>query len=146
MKNRDVRYELLSHKAVFTSKEAASVRSTPITESAKSLILQADDQKILAVLQGHLKIRMKDFKSSFGFKNVRLASVQEVNEVTGLDIGSIPPIGVLFGISTYVDRGICHIDSIVFNAGSHTTSLIIPTSDFLEMANPYIGHFAGIPN
>ena len=66
--------------------------------------------------------------------------------MTGLDIGSIPPIGVLFGISTYVDTGICHIGSIVFNAGSHTTSLIIPTSDFLEMADPYIGHFDEVAN
>ena len=37
LKNRDIRYELLSHKAVFTSEEAARTRSTPITESAKSL-------------------------------------------------------------------------------------------------------------
>ena len=143
---RDIQYKLLSHDAVFTSKEAAQVRNTPITESAKSLVLSADNQTVLAVLQGHLRIEMKNFKKAFGFKNVRLASAEEVNQATGLHIGSIPPMGLLFGISTYIDAGIRDIVSIVFNAGSHTTSLVIPTSGFLEIVDPYIGHFAQIVN
>jgi len=142
LKNREIQYKLLSHEPVFTSAQAAQVRNTSITESAKSLVLSADNQAVLAVLQGHLRIKMKDFKREFGFKNVRLASSEEVNQVTGLDIGSIPPIGLLFGIATYIDAGISDIGNIVFNAGSHTTSLVIPTSAFLEIVDPYIGHFA----
>ena len=68
--------------------------------------------------------------------------VNASTQVTGLDIGSIPPIGLLFGIATYIDAGISDIGNIVFNAGSHTTSLVIPTSAFLEIVDPYIGHFA----
>ena len=146
LKNREIQYKLLSHKAVFTSEQAAQVRNTSITESAKSLVLNADNQAILAVLQGHLRIKMKDFKREFGFKNVRLASSEEVNQLTGLHIGSIPPIGLLFGMSTYIDAGIRDITSIVFNAGSHTTSLVIPTAGFLEIVDPYIGHFAQATN
>ena len=146
LKIRDIHYRLLSHSAVFTSEEAAQVRNTSITESAKSLVLSAHNQTVLAVLQGHLRIKMKDFKRAFGFKNVRLASAEEVNQATGLHIGSIPPMGLLFGIATYMDAGISDITSIVFNAGSHTTSLVIPTAGFLEIVDPYIGHFAQMAN
>lgn len=146
LKNREIQYKLLSHEAVFTSEQAAQVRNTSITDSAKSLVLSADNQAVLAVLQGHLRIKMKDFKREFGFKNVRLASSEEVNQLTGLHIGSIPPIGLLFGMSTYIDSGIRDIPSIVFNAGSHTTSLVIPSAGFLKIVDPYIGHFAQATN
>ena len=57
-------------------------------------------------------------------------------EGTGLQPGSIPPFGSLFGLPTRCDPALAETPSINFNAGDHALSVQMAYSDFLAAEKP----------
>jgi len=66
----------------------------------------------------------------------------QVKSITDVEIGAVPPFGGLFTISLYVDKSLSENETIVFNAGSHTKSILIKYSDFEKVSKPIIGIFS----
>jgi aspartyl-tRNA synthetase len=94
-----VEYKTFEHKPVFTSEEAAQVRGTSIESGAKALVCMADGKPIMVVVSAASKLDLKAFKQATGFKDVALVDKDTLLKVTGLQPGSVPPFGSLFGIS-----------------------------------------------
>jgi prolyl-tRNA editing enzyme YbaK/EbsC (Cys-tRNA(Pro) deacylase) len=132
----------MTHEPTRTSEESARVRGTPLEQGAKAMVFQADGDPVLLVLQAHLRIDSRAFKRAFAVKNLRLVSPDELRELTGLEVGAVPPFGSLIGLPTYVDRRLLDLPQISFNAGSRTASVIMATSDYGRLANPTIADFA----
>src|SRR5688572_28929599 len=89
-------YDLLRHAPVFTSEEAAQVRGTSLASGAKALVCKADERFVMFVLPANRKLDSKLAMAALGIKSLRLASREEVLELTGLAPGSIPHFGQLF--------------------------------------------------
>lgn len=137
-----ITYRKIDHKPVFTSQEAADVRGTKLEEGAKALIMIADKKPIMAVIPGHLKADTKALKTLFKIKDLRMASPEEVKEVTQVEIGAVPPFGNLFNITLYVDRKFEEMEKISFNAGSHTQSMEMTSKDFIKITNPVLAEIS----
>ena len=71
-----------------------------------------------------------------GVKSLRFASKEEVEQLTGLQPGSIPPFGSLFELKTYCDPALGENESINFNAGDHAVSVQMPFADFVRVESP----------
>jgi nondiscriminating aspartyl-tRNA synthetase len=138
-------FESYEHEPVKTSEEAARIRNTPLHEGAKALVMYADDKPIMMVLPADLKADLNTFKHSFHVRNLRMATPDEVQEITGVPIGAVPPFGHIFGISLYMDEGLRDNKEIVFNAGLHTKSVRMNEKDFEKIAHPTIGKFSKQP-
>ena len=67
---------------------------------------------------------------------VRFATKDEVEQLTGLQPGSIPPFGSLFGLKTYCDPALGQNASINFNAGDHAISVQMPYSEYIRVETP----------
>src|SRR5439155_15551596 len=113
-------YEVLRHAAVFTSEEAAAVRGTSLASGAKALICKADEQFLMIVLPADRKLASKLVRKASGAKSLRFASREEVEHLTNLSPGSIPPFGSLFNLPTWCDERLSEQARINFNAGDHT--------------------------
>jgi len=135
-------YEPYEHEAVFTSEEAAKVRNTPLSQGAKALVLYADDAPIMVAVPGDRKLDMKAFKKRYGIKDLRMATPEEVQQVTGVPIGAVPPFGHIFGIPLYMDARFMEEDAVSFNAGSHTRSVRMKQKDYQRLAKPTVGEFS----
>lgn len=135
-------YERFEHEPVFTSEDAARIRGTELKQGAKALVLYADKKPVMVVVPGDRKIDTKKFKSLYGIKDLRMASPDEVEDVTGVKIGAVPPFGNLFGIPMYVDSKLRDNQKISFNAGSHTKSITMSCGDFEKSTKPFIGDFS----
>lgn len=142
LKECKAEFTSLEHEAVFTSEEAARVRSTTISQGAKAMIMFADDTPVMLVLPGNKKVDMKLFKTNNKLKNLRMATPEEVEKVTGVKVGAVPPFGNLFGIQHYVDPSLGENKEIVFNAGSHTKSIVMKYTDFIDNTKPRIELFS----
>src|SRR6185503_19425525 len=101
---KSIPFEILCHAPVFTSEEAAAVRGTPLASGAKALICRADEQFFMIVLPADRKLASKAVRKAGGIKSLRFASREEVEQLTGLQPGSIPPFGNLFGLPTWCDE------------------------------------------
>ena len=139
---RSIPYSVLRHAPVFTSEEAATVRGTPLASGAKALVCKADERFIMIVLPADRKLASKAVRSSAGIKSLRFASRAEVETITGLAPGSIPPFGSLFGLPTWCDERLAEHSQINFNAGDHAISLSMSYADYLTAEQPQLGRFA----
>jgi len=141
--NREkIEYEVLEHKAVFTSKEAAQVRGTELKQGCKALVLKTEEGHIQAVVPGNKELDLEKLQKATLFKKLELADAKEVRKVTGCNIGSVPPFGNLFGLKIYFDKSVLENDVVAFNAGQHTKSIKMKAKDLAKIVNPIVGEFS----
>lgn len=131
-----VKFTVVEHPPVYTSEEASKIRDTSLAIGAKALIWFADKSPILVVVPGDKKLNLKKFKNAFGIKDMRFATPEEVEELTGLQIGSIPPLGKVLGLASYFDVSFSLGNQVAFNAGLHTVSILMSAEDLIRVEGP----------
>ncbi|MEZ6255856.1 MAG: YbaK/EbsC family protein [Patescibacteria group bacterium] len=138
LETNKISYKRLEHEYVRTSKEAASIRGVSESTGAKALILTGDCGDILCVLPGDQKLDLKKIKTHLNVKNLCLASPDNVKELTGLEVGSIPPFGVVLNLRTLYDRSLLEKELVAFNAGDHCVSIIMNPQDLAKLNKPEV--------
>jgi Ala-tRNA(Pro) deacylase len=136
LRGKSVEFTVLRHAPVFTSEQAAAVRGTSLASGAKALVLKAGDGFFLAVLPADRKLDSKKARDALGVKALRFATKEEVEQITGLQPGSIPPFGSLFGLKTHCDPALGENPAINFNAGDHAISVQMSYADFASVEAP----------
>src|SRR5947209_16948929 len=136
LRQAGVPFTVLRHAPVYTSEEAAAVRGTPLASGAKALVVKAGDAFALLVLPADRKLDSRRARAALGVKALRFATPAEVEQLTGLRPGSIPPFGSLFRLPTYCDPALSANVSINFNAGDHAVSIAMTCADFLAVEKP----------
>ncbi len=140
--NHQVKYQALEHEPTRTCADSARIRGTTADQGAKALVCLADKTPIMIVLSCSQKLDAKLFKQTFKVKDLRFASPLEVSQITGLEIGSIPPWGSLFKLATYLDTSLSSQSQIAFNAGDTRRSIIMNYSDYVLLEKPNIGRIS----
>src|SRR5256885_17087093 len=90
LRERGVSFTVLRHEPVFTSEQAAAVRGTPLASGAKALVMKAGDRFVLFVLPADRKLDSRKAREGLRVKSLRFATKEEVEQLTGLQPGSIP--------------------------------------------------------
>ena len=138
-------YDNFQHKPVFTSKEAAEVRGVSLDSGAKAMLLRDNSSEsvetsvlfTLAVMSASKKFSWKLVKKVLKVKNMRFATPEEVQQVTGCLPGAVPPFGSVFGVQTIVDESLYQQgETINFNCGLRTHSMKLKVNDYLEIEKP----------
>ena len=144
LSSKNLEFEHITHEHVHRSEDAAKIRGNRVEQAAKAIVLKIRNRKskeyefVQCVISGHKKIDLKKLKSLLELDNASLASPEEVLEKTGCTIGSVPPFGKLFGISTFVDSSITEQEYIFFSAGTHNDSIKIKSKDYIAAVEPEI--------
>jgi Ala-tRNA(Pro) deacylase len=131
-----VPFTVTRHAPVFTSEEAAAIRGVALSSGAKALIVKAGDEFLMLVVPADRKLDSKKARTCLGVKSLRFASREEVEQLTGLQPGAIPPFGSLFGLATRCDPALGLNERINFNAGDHSISIAMTHADYLAVEKP----------
>lgn len=142
LKENSIEFKEIKHTPVTTSEEAATARGTKLEQGAKALLMIADNNPILIVLSAAKKLDNGAFKKQFSFKDLKMATADEVKKISGAEIGGVPPFGNLFNTPVYVDESFLSENEIAFNAGSKEKSIIMKSSDFKKLVNPQVGQYS----
>lgn len=142
LKQHGVAFDVLRHEPVYTSEQAAAVRGTPLASGAKALICKGDEEFVMFVLPADRKLASKAIRRARGWRKLRFATADEVQALTGLKPGSIPPFGGLFGLPTLCDSRLGENETINFNAGDHSISVSMAYADYVKVEGPELGGFA----
>lgn len=137
-------YKEIQHGPVRTSREAALARGDDeVGMGGKALVLKVGEEFRLFVLSGALKIDQSAVKEYFRVKKFRFASHNEVYELTGLAVGTIPPFGrPILNFELFADPSILSKKKIGFNAASLTQSIVMSVDDWVKIAKPAVFRFA----
>jgi Ala-tRNA(Pro) deacylase len=138
----NVAYDVLRHEPVYTSEEAAAIRGTPLASGAKALICKGDRQVVMFVVPADRKLASREIRRQRKWRKLRFLNRDEVLELTGLQPGSIPPFGSLFGLPTLCDGRLRENERINFNAGDHSISVSMRYEDYIRVEKPDMGTFA----
>ena len=136
LRQAGVPFTVLRHAPVYTSEEAAAVRGTSLASGAKALIVKAGEAFALLVLPADRKLDSRKARAGLGVKALRFATREEVEQLTGLQPGSIPPFGSLFGLATRCDPALRSNEQINFNAGDHSISVSMSCADYVAVEKP----------
>ena len=136
-------FRTVHHEATLTSEASAKARGEDLSMGGKAIVMKVDAEFKLFVLSAALKIDSQKIRNHFNAKKTRFATAEELQQLTGLATGSIPPFGKpILNLPVYVDTSIVRNEIIAFNAGSLTDSIIMSTKDYLKIAQPVILEFS----
>jgi len=129
LEREDIGYERTEHEPVYTSKQASEVRGVPLDTGVKAMVLElSDGELILGLVPADHRIDLDHIGEAQGTE-VNLADPDEVLEVTGCEIGSVPPFGHKRPLKTYLDPAVPEKGRVNFNAGKHEVSVDIIGED-----------------
>lgn len=138
-----VTFRTVEHLPTRTSEESAQARGEPLHIGGKAILLKTDDVFRLFVLTADRKLDSAAIKRELGVKKTRFATTEELLELTGLVPGSVPPFGPpVLPFELFVDEALQKNDRVAFNAGSLTTSFVVPMADYLRVAQPRVIAFS----
>lgn len=145
LKSRQMWFETFEHEQVRTSEEAAGIRTGyTLHQGAKAIIVrvkksESEKRFVMLVMPADLRFDNKKVKEYFSAKDIRFASVEEVEKITeGVQPGGVPPFGNLFNIEVYADNKLFDIEKIIFNAGDRRFSVAMKAEDFKILVNPQV--------
>ncbi len=121
-------YDLVEHQPTKSSLETAAASSVPAEQVAKAVLLDTDDDYLLAVLPSDRKVELSELRSELGHKP-RLASEEEIKSLfDDCDVGALPPAG--YGVKAIVDDAIEQQSDVYFEAGDHASLVHMSRDEF----------------
>lgn len=137
LNKQGIAFRELHHEPTFTSEDSARVRGEALRTGGKALLMKGDGQYRLFVLPADRKVDSGAVRRELNVRKMRFANPDELQELTGLVPGSVPPFGrPLLPFELFVDSRILDNERIAFNAGSLTDSIILSVDDYLSAAEP----------
>lgn len=138
----NIRYTLMTHSPAYTAQAAAATLHVPGKELAKTVVMSAGDNTVLAVLPASFHVDMKKLGALVG-RSVRLATEAEfISLFPDCELGAMPPFGTIYNLPVYVDESLAADEEIVFNAGTHRDAIRMRFADFERVAQAKRGAFA----
>jgi Ala-tRNA(Pro) deacylase len=137
------RYEVIAHPVAVTAQEQAAAVRVSGRSVAKVLIVKERDGFVMAVLPASAELDLDRLKGMIGHGEIRLASVEEVRAVVpDCAAGSIPPFGALYGLRSFVDRGLLRTAQVTMPAGDPAISIRMRAAEFRRLVDARAGDFA----
>ncbi len=129
-----VPFEVLEHAAVKNSLEASVARGSPLKQSLKSMLVKftrsGKDFFVMVNIPADKRLDLKKVKAVLQAQEAKLATVADVIEQTGCELGAVPPMGHKNKLAVLVDLKVFDEPLVEFNAGLQTKSIRLKSADF----------------
>jgi len=145
LQRNEVPFKRRPHARAITAQELAASLQITGYSVAKSVMVEADGQKWIAVLPASENVSLPLLGEILNARNVRLLTENEFASLFGqCEVGSEPPFGRLYRLPVVMDSSLSKASWVIFRAGSHRESLEMAYSDFMALEKPRVGSF-GVP-
>jgi Ala-tRNA(Pro) deacylase len=136
-------YRVIAHEPEGRTQVIAKIRGNRIEQSIKSIVVQVrlnrkENIYCLANVPGDCRIDFKGIKNHFHADSVAFASREKAQELTGCEIGAIPPFSLSDQLQVLADPLIQQHEEVVFNAGRLDRSIFMKRDDYIRIAKPQI--------
>ncbi|HEY0297400.1 MAG TPA: YbaK/prolyl-tRNA synthetase associated domain-containing protein [Bordetella sp.] len=142
LQTNQIDYRLMHHPAAGKSEEVAAIRGTEVSQGAKALVcrvkITSNTRKhVLAVFPADRQADLDAVAAAVGGKKASLVPHELARELTGCEIGAIPPFTFNPELQLVVDPTLrTRHAEIAFNAGRLDASIVMGTEDYFRLAVP----------
>lgn len=112
----------------------AAVLGLDIAQVAKAIVFIADGERpLMAVIPGNTKVDQQKLKKAANAKRLRLATPEQIVELTGYLIGATPPVALAKEIPVYIDLHALREDVLYIGGGEPNSILKIRSYDLVRV-------------
>jgi prolyl-tRNA editing enzyme YbaK/EbsC (Cys-tRNA(Pro) deacylase) len=113
---------------------ARAVGATP-GQIIKSILFMVDGQPVLVIGCGKSSLSRRVIADLYrvGKKHIRLASPEEVVEISGYEVGAMPPFGHRQPLTTLIDRRVLELPTAYAGGGAENALVCLDPQDILRM-------------
>jgi Cys-tRNA(Pro) deacylase len=124
-------HRVFTHEQPVTSfEEAASARGQRPEQIVRSILFQVRPGEFVMVLMaGRDQVDWKKLRQLVKRSRVRMATEEEVLEVTGYRIGTVSPFGVRNQVRVLIDASVLREEEISIGSGVRGTAIIMMGED-----------------
>jgi len=124
-------HRLFRHETPVTSfEEAASARNQRPEQIVRSILFQVKPGEFLMVLvAGPGQIDWRKLRQLVKRSRVRMATEEEVLEVTGYRIGTVSPFGLRNQVQVLIDASVLKEEEVSIGSGVRNTAIILKSAD-----------------
>jgi prolyl-tRNA editing enzyme YbaK/EbsC (Cys-tRNA(Pro) deacylase) len=115
-----------------TSADAAAAIGCELAQIVKSLVFVVDDDPVIALLPGDLRLDPARLAAAAGGSTARRATLEEAREATGFAAGGTPPFGHASSLTILADRNLRRHDAVWAAAGTPTTVFPISLGELID--------------
>jgi Ala-tRNA(Pro) deacylase len=137
-----VRYELIHHPEAFTAQELSAIEHVKGKNHAKVVMVKAGSANLMAVLPADHRVDLEKLDQITGQPTAVATEAEFKTLFPDCAVGTMPPFGSLYGLTTYVDKSLTDDGIIVFEAGTHSDAIKMQYADYVRLAAPTVAEFA----
>ncbi len=132
----DIEYELHEHPVTITALQMARAEHVDPRRVAKTLVVDlGDGRRALVVLDAADRLDLAKAARALEAERVRLLTEDELAELAPtVELGTLPPVGALFGLPVRVDHALHAESTITFPAGSHRFAVLVDRAAWEDAA------------
>lgn len=146
LKERSIRYELLSHPKAYTAQEVAHALHTTGKVCAKAVIVTVDGKYTMAVVPAPHRVNISKLKDVLKGNDIRLAKEDDLRTLfPDSELGAEPALGNMYNMPVVVAWQLAEKPEIIFNAGTHTECIKVAYQDYEKLTQPIVGDISDIP-
>ncbi|MFZ5364220.1 MAG: aminoacyl-tRNA deacylase [Patescibacteria group bacterium] len=134
-------YKIIRHKTVYTAYDTSQTLRAKIGEIAKTLVIKADKNYLLAVLPASHKLDLGKLKKIAKAKKVEIAKEGMMKKIFKIKPGAITPFGQIYKVPVYVDKSLLRAKKIIAGAGTFEESVVMTVKNFLKATEGVTGIF-----
>jgi prolyl-tRNA editing enzyme YbaK/EbsC (Cys-tRNA(Pro) deacylase) len=136
MQTHDIRGEFVRLEVPTPTVEtAAQAVGTSPDQIIKSILFLVDSHPVLAIACGFSNIQRRVIADFYGVgkKKVKLADSDTVLQVSGYEVGAMPPFGHRQRLNTVIDRRVLDLPSAYAGGGAENVLLQLKPQDILQV-------------
>jgi len=143
---QNIKYRRYHHPAVYTVEEAALHRQgMEEATHTKNLFLKDSKQQqyYLLTTQARQQFRLNQIRKTIRAKKLRLATEEELEEILGLQAGSVSPFGLLNDqdhvVEFIISKSVWQAEKIAIHPNTNTQTIVLTGKDFQRCIR-YLGY------
>lgn len=128
---------------VAAAAEALNVRPEQII---KSVLFLADERPVLVVANGLTRINYKALADELEIsrRRVKMAGAEQVLEITGYNVGAVPPFGHPAKLPALIDRGVLAETAVYGGGGESNALMYLRTMELQRVLQGKVVQIAGL--
>ena len=139
---KGVAYRLSRHETAFTASGLAQVEHVPGRKVIKPVIVNADGAFVMCALPASHKVDFEELKRQLEANYVSMVTEEQLGKLfPDCELGAVPPIGRLYGMTTLMDESLIADDRVMFQAGTHEDAVTMTLADYRRVAQPEVAYF-----
>lgn len=126
-------------ESVETVDEASRASGAPPSDIVKTLLLIVDGRPMAVLIPGDRKLDYRKLSDLMKASKIRMASPDEITELTGLMPGGLTPLSeCIRGLKVVVDSSVASKDRVWAGGGTPTSLVQVSVRDLLRVLKPLV--------